>query len=111
MKKFRLVMYIGNCENFGTEWEETRKEVRIVEAESKEEVEEIYNDTIHDCDCKRYYIEELGVPCYKVMVGDECKGQYEELEDAVRAFKYGLNFFEDFNDAAGAIRIEVGILE
>lgn len=76
MKKFRLVMFVGNCENFGTEWEELRKEVEIIEAESKEELEERYIDTIHDCDVKSYYIEELGVPCFKVIVEDECMGQF-----------------------------------
>ena len=60
MKKFRLVMFIGNCENFGTEWEELEKVVKIVEAESKEEVEDKYSMSIYDCDCKSYYIEEIG---------------------------------------------------
>lgn len=111
MRKFRLVMYIGNCENFGTEWEETRKEVRIVEAESKEEVEEIYNDTIHDCDCKSYYIEELGAHCFKVIYDGRCVGQYEEFEKASRLFDCYLGFFESLEDAVGQIRLEVGIIE
>lgn len=59
MKKFKLVMFIGNCENFGTEWEELDKKVKIVEAESKEEVEDRYSSDIYDCDCKSYYIEEV----------------------------------------------------
>lgn len=111
MKKFRLVMFIGNCENFGTEWEELRKEVRIVEAESKEEVKERYNDTIFDCDCKSYYIEELGATCYKIMLNDKCVGQYEDLENAFTEFRYCLYSFENLDEAVGKVRIEIGILE
>ena len=108
MKKFRLVMFIGNCENFGTEWEELRKEVEIIEAESKEKLEEEYNDTIHDCDVKRYYIEELGVPCFKIMIGDKCYGQYDELEDATKEFSYRIY---DLKESVGKIRLEIGIRE
>ena len=59
MKKFRLVMFIGNCENFGTEWEELRKEIKVVEAKDEEEVKDMYSSIIYDCDCKSFYIEEL----------------------------------------------------
>lgn len=118
MKKFRLTMWVGNCENFGTEWEETRREVEIIEAESKEELLEEYNDTIHDCDVKSYYIEELGVPCYKVIWNEKCVGQYENLEDAVREFEYCCFYYgydddrnENFKKAVGKVRIEIGIRE
>lgn len=59
MKNFKLVMFIGNCENFGTEWEELEKITKIIAAENKEEIEDRYSSTIFDCDCKSYYIEEL----------------------------------------------------
>ena len=108
MKKFRLTMFIGNCENFGTEWEELRKEVKIVEAKSKEDVENKYSSNIYDCDCKSYYIEELGVPCFKIMIGDKCYGQYDELEDATREFSY---LIYDLKESVGKIRIEIGIRE
>lgn len=111
MKKFRLVMFIGNCENFGTEWEELREEIKIVEAESKEEVEERYNDTIFDCDCKSYYIEELGTPCFKVMDSERCIAQHESIENATLELKYYLYRFDDLKEAVGKVRIEIGILE
>lgn len=112
MKKFRLTMYIGNCENFGTEWEELRKEVEIIEAESREELEEEYNDTIHDCDVKSYYIEELGVPCFKVMIDGKCAGQYVDLENAFTYFRLCLYDYEDdMTRAVGKIKIEIGVIE
>lgn len=111
MRRFRLVMFIGNCENFGTEWEELEKRVVLVEAEDKEQVKEKYESTIYDCDCKNFYIEELGIPCFKVMVGDRCIGQFEELEEATREFEYHLYRYEDLKEAVGNVRIEIGILE
>ena len=111
MRKFRLTMYIGNCENFGTEWEELRKEVKIIEAESKEKLEEEYNDTIHDCDVKNYYIEELDVPCFKVIYKDRCVGQFEELENATKLFDCYLGYFENLDEAIGKLKIEIGIRE
>ena len=111
MKKFRLVMYIGNCENFGTEWEELRKEIRIVDAECKEDVIEKYNSSIYDCDCKSFYIEELGIPCYKVIFEDRCMGQFETLNDATTEMNYCLCSFDDLKDAIGKVRIEIGVLE
>jgi len=111
MKKFRLVMFIGNCENFGTEWEKLEKVVKIVEAENKVEVEDRYSMTIYDCDCKSFYIEELGNPCFKVMVDNRCIGQFEELEEATREFEYHLYRYEDLKEAVGKVRIEIGILE
>ena len=111
-------MYVGNCENFGTEWEELEKRVEIVEANSKEEVKEKYNDTIYDCDCKSFHIEELGAPCYKVMLEDKCMEQFETIDEALSEFEYqkyrlmGYSFELSPKEAVEKkLRIELGTIE
>lgn len=87
MKKFRLVLEIGNCENFGTEWEETKERViNDIAAENKEDVEYKYNEIINDCDVRSYYIEEIGGICYEVIVDNQVH-YFETLDNAIIYFR------------------------
>lgn len=111
MRKFRLTMWVGNCENFGTEWETLEKRVKIVEAEDKEDVENKYGYDIYDCDCRYFKIEELGAPCFKLMVDGKLYGQYETMEKVMEDFWYCLQGEMELEDAVGRVKIEVGIWE